>query len=437
MHERRIPEWLRHAPAPSVRGFAVLAGTEAIARGILISVFPVVMYDAFRDARLVSEIYFAIGAFSLVLGLLVPYLIRFVPRRWVYVFGTLMFVGGAIAAIFETPVTAVTGLALTTFAVATTFVCFNAYILDHIAKIELGRFETSRLFYSALGWTVGPALGAFLFAWWRPAPFLIAASAASGMLLIFLVMRLGNGRLITKSRRPPANPLAYFGRFFAQPRLVAGWIFAVMRSCGWWVYVVYLPIFAVQNGLGSQLGGIALSLSNAALFLTPLMLNFMQRSSVRTAVRTGFFMSGLLFLLAVVPSGMPQLTIALLMVGSLFLILLDLSAGLPFLLAVKPSERTEMSAIYASFRDVSGILTPGAAWLVLLVAPLSGVFAAGGAGLLCAWALASRLHPRLGRARLSVESVAAHRDDAFSAADVLPTLGQEPAMPFQAQKEHS
>ena len=39
MHERRIPEWLRHAPAPSVRGFAMLAGVEAMARGILISVF--------------------------------------------------------------------------------------------------------------------------------------------------------------------------------------------------------------------------------------------------------------------------------------------------------------------------------------------------------------------------------------------------------------
>ncbi len=417
MHERRIPEWLRHAPAPSVRGFAILAGTEAIARGILISVFPVVMYNALRDARLVSEVYFIIGAISLVIGLLVPYLIRFIPRWWVYVFGTLMFVGGASVTLLETPGSAITGLALTTFAVATTFVCFNAYVLDHVAKIELGRFETSRLFYSALGWTAGPALGTFLYAWWPPAPFLIAAVAASAMLLIFLVMRLGNGKLIAKSRRPPANPLAYFGRFSAQPRLVTGWIFAVVRSCGWWVYVVYLPIFAVQNGLGSQLGGIALSMSNAALFLTPLMLRFMQRYSVRTAVRTGFLFSGLLFLFAGAPNGIPQLAVVLLMAGSIFLILLDVSAGLPFLLAVKPSERTEMSAIYASFRDVSGILTPGAAWLVLLVAPLSGVFAAGGAGLLCTWILARKLHPRLGRARISVEGVPDNRGDNFSASD--------------------
>jgi MFS family permease len=412
MHERRIPEWLRHAPAPSVRGFALLAGTEAIARGILISVFPVAMYDALKDARIVSEVYFLIGVVSLIIGLLVPYLIRFVPRRFVYVFGALMFITGALVAILDTPVAVVAGLALITFAVVVTFVCFNAYVLDHVAKLELGRFETSRLFYSALGWTVGPALGAFLHAAWRPAPFLIAAVAAFVMLLIFLVMRLGNGRLITKSRRPPANPFAYFGRFAAQPRLVAGWSFAVIRSCGWWVYVVYLPIYAVQNGLGSQMGGIVLSLSNGALFLTPFMLRYMQRRSVRRAVRTGFFMSGLLFVCAGLPFDWPGIAVMLLFAGSFYLILLDVSAGLPFLLAVKPSERTEMSAIYSSFRDVSGILTPGAAWAVLLVAPLSAVFALGGVSLLAAWGLARTLHPRLGAARISVEGEPARQPDA-------------------------
>ena len=131
----------------------------------------------------------------------------------------------------------------------------------------------------------------------------------------------------------------------------------------------------------------------------------MQRHSVRAAVRTGFLLSGLLFVAAGASHGFPALPVACLMAGSVFLILLDVSAGLPFLLAVKPSERTEMSAIYASFRDVSGIVTPGAAWLVLLVAPLSGVFVAGGASLVATWGLAGKLHPRLGRARISSETV--------------------------------
>jgi hypothetical protein len=100
---------------------------------------------------------------------------------------------------------------------------------------------------------------------------------------------------------------------------------------------------------------------------------------------------------------MPVVAVALLMMASFFLIVLDICGGLPFLMAVKPSERTEMSAIYSSYRDVSGILTPGMAWLVLLVAPVSGIFAAGGLALFVAFAIATRIHPRLGQARLAIE----------------------------------
>lgn len=400
MHERRIPEWLRHAPTPSVRGFAVLAGTEAIARGILVSVFPIEMYSALRDTILVSQTYFLIGLLSLVTGLMVPVLGRRVPRRFIYMAGALMFAAGTAFGAIGGPVGIVAALGLITCATVTTFVCFNAYVLDYIARTELGRCETSRMFYSALGWTIGPVLGVTLLDVSRILPFAISGVAALTMLGVFLWMRLGNGRLITRSRRPPTNPLAFLPRFFGQPRLVAGWLFAVIRSCGWWVYVVYMPIFAIENGLSPQLGGITLSLSNALLLITPFMLRWMQRRSVRQAVRTGFFMSATLFCLAGALAQLPWIAVLCLVGGSFFLILLDVSAGLPFLLAVKPSERTEMSAIYASFRDVSGIATPGAAWLVLLVAPLPGIFIAGGLALFAAWGLSGRLHPRLGAARL-------------------------------------
>ncbi|SEK98878.1 Major Facilitator Superfamily protein [Roseovarius azorensis] len=403
MHQRRIPEWLRHAPAPSVRGFAMLAGTEAMARGILISVMPLEMYRALRDASTVSEVYFLVGLLSLIVGLMVPFVSRFLPRRWIYVTGCAMFACGAILGAQGGAPAMIAALALITSATVTVFVCFNAYVLDYIAKTELGQCETSRMFYSALGWTVGPFLGVTLLAMWRPLPFLIAGGAALAMMALFLYMRLGNGRLITRARRPAPNPLAWLPRFFAQPRLVAGWTFAVIRSCGWWVYVVYLPIFAVERGLGEDLGGMLLSVSNGMLFVTPLMLRWMQQHSIRHAVRTGFLLSGALFVLGAVLGGLPWVAVACLALASVFLVLLDVSAGLPFLMAVRPAERTEMSAVYASFRDVSGILTPGAAWLVLLVAPLPGVFAVAGAALWGCWHLARHLHPRLGAARVQME----------------------------------
>jgi MFS family permease len=403
MHERRIPEWLRHAPAPSIRGFAVLAGLEAVVRGILISVFPLVMYRALQDAQVVSALYFGIGIGSLIAGLMVPWLIRYIPRRWVYSCGAMLYCAGAALAIEGSPAGVVAALALNTVATVMTFVCFNAYVLDYIARIELGRCETSRMFYSALGWTIGPVAGVTLMRWWEPAPFVISAVAALTMLAVFWFMRLGNGKLITRARRPAPNPLAFLPRFFAQPRLVAGWLFAVIRSCGWWVYVVYLPIYAIESGLSDELGGQLLSVTNAGLFAAPLILAWMQRRPLRSSVQTGFAAAGVLFCGAALMSGLPIIAVALLMIGSFFLIVLDVCAGLPFLMAVKPSERTEMSAIYSSYRDVSGIATPGAAWLVLLVSPVAGVFAAGGVAMFLAWAIAARLHPRLGQARMAME----------------------------------
>ena len=399
MFERRIPEWLRHAPAPSVQGFATLQGFEAITRGLLISVFPVAMYHALGDAVLVSQIYFLIGIVSLLTGLSVPILTRYIPRRIVYSAGALLYAVGAGLASLGQPWSVPAAVALYSMATVTTFVCFNAYVLDYISRIELGRCETLRMFYSAFGWTAGPLAGVALYHVWAPLPFLISGASSLTMLCVFLYMRMGNGKLITRARAPAPNPLAFLGRFFAQPRLVAGWLFAVIRSCGWWAYVVYLPIFAVESGLGSTIGGVLLSVTNGSLFLAPLMLKWMQARSVRTAVRTGFLAAACLFLAGGLLAQIPALTLAALFCGSFFLILLDISAGLPFLMAVKPSERTEMSAIYSSFRDVSGIFTPGAAWLVLLVAPVSGIFPATAAALFGAFLLAGRLHPRLGRAR--------------------------------------
>jgi MFS transporter, ACDE family, multidrug resistance protein len=395
MFERSVPEWLRHSPAPSARGFAVLAGVESMIRGILVSVFPLVMYRAFGDAALVSRIYFGVGVISLVAGLMVPWLTGFVPRRWMYSLGVgLAIVGAGLGVLGGGWVAG--ALLCITVATVTVFVCFNAYVLDHIARAELGRTETLRMFYSALAWTAGPVTGVWLLSWWEPAPFLVSGTAAVLLLAVFWYMRLGNGKLITRARGPAPNPLAYLGRFFAQPRLIAGWMFAVLRSCGWWVYVVYLPIYAVESGLSDRLGGIALSMTNALLFTTPLMLRAMRGRPVRLAVRLGFMAAGIGFAAAMLTAATPPLAVLCLFAGSVFLILLDIFGGLPFLMAVKPSERTEMSAVYSSFRDVSGILTPGAAALLLLFAPLPTIFGAVGFGLLAMWAVAGRLHPQLG-----------------------------------------
>lgn len=400
MPDRILPDWPRKAPAPGVRTFALLGGLEAGVRATLTSVLPLEMYAAFGNADTVSGLYFLVGFVSLIGGLMVPWLTTRLPRRWTYTLGIGFYLTGHILAILGGPLM-VGAVACVALGTVTCFVCLSAYVLDYVAKPDLGRNESLRMFYSGLAWTLGPVVGVTTLGIWRPLPFVIAATMAVTVLVTFWVLRLGNGKVITRARGPAVNPLAYLGRFFAQPRLIAGWTFAVIRSAGWWVFVVYLPIYAVEAGLDRRIGGMALSASSAMLFATPLMLRWMQRRSVRRAVRAGFMGAALCFCsaTAMALAGQPWLVVATLLAGTTFLLLLDVAGGLPFLLAVKPSERTEMAAVYSSFRDVSGIFTPGLAWAVLLVAPLPWLFAAMGVALGACWGLAGQLHHRLGSAR--------------------------------------
>lgn len=398
---RYTPIHLRFVPAPKVQHFAILAGLEAAVRGMLVSVMPLLVYETLGSAEATSFTYFVVGLLSFLCGLMVPWLTRYVPRRWMYTAGASLFLLGMTFAIIGTPFTVSLALMCSAAATATIFVCFNAYVLDYIPRTELGRGQSMQMVYAATPWAVGPMLGVWLRDVWAPLPFLISGGFALALIVVFWVLRLGNGKQIARAKGPAPNPLSYLGHFFTQPRLIAGWIFAVIRSCGWWVYVVYLPIYCVESGLGDKVAGVALSLSNALLFISPLILRYCRGLGVRRSVRGAFAACALCFAVSAALAGLPWITVVAMAIGSLFLVTLDTVGGLPFLMAVKPSERTEMSAVYSSFRDVSGIVTPGIAWLVLLVAPLPAVFAACAAGLGGAYALAGRLHPRLGEPRPS------------------------------------
>jgi len=395
MYGNRNPAVVDQIPIPGVEAFALLSALESAARGILVSVLPIAMYQVFADAKLVSEIYFTIGILSLFTALAVPWISRFIPRRWLYTIAILAYIVGTIICALADHWVFAIGLGLMTLSVVVITVCFNAYVMDYIARTRLSEIETLRLFYSGAAWTIGPFLGIWLMGIWKPAPFVLAGLAACLLLMIFWKLRLGNGKAIHKAKTKPPNAFAYLHRFIKQPRLVTGWTFAVIRSCAWWVYVIYLPIYAVENGYSEQLGGILLSATNALLFLTPLMLKAM-RGRVRKTVIVGFTCSGVLFFLATFEGFGPLLAIGLLVCGSLFLILLDMSAGLPFLMAVRPSERTEMSAVYSTYRDVSGVITPGSASLLLIFAPLQMMFGLTAVSLFACSYLAGKLHPRLG-----------------------------------------
>ena len=396
-----LPLELTHPRVPKLQHFALLAGLDAAVRASLISVMPLVVHEAMVTTQGSSKVYFFVGIVSLVWGLMVPWANRLVPRRWMYTCGGLMYFVGMGLALVGTPLSVGLSLGCNAMATVTIFVCFNAYVMDYVDRPSLGRSQSLQMFYAAAPWAIGPMLGVWLHNLWWPLPFLMAACFALALIITFWVLRLGNGKQITKAAGPAVNPLAYLGRFFAQPRLIAGWIFACIRSTGWWVYVVYLPYFCIEQGLGNNVGSVALSISNSMLFAAPLLLRLARRSSVRVSVRWAFGLCGGLFLLSSLVAPLPWLTVGAMMLASVLLVTLDIVGGLPFLMSVKPSQRTEMSAVYSSFRDVSSIVTPGMAWVVLFVAPTAAIFATTAALMGSAWVIAGHLHPRLGAQRPS------------------------------------
>jgi hypothetical protein len=391
----------RPSGAPGLRAFAILAGLDAAVRGTLISVMPLQAYDAVGSAGAVSLMYLAAGVTGLVWGLLVPALTRAVPRRWVYAGGCLLYLGGMGLGIAGGAFAIALALKLNAMAAVTLFVCLNAYVLDHVERADLPRSQSLQMLYAATPWTIGPVLGVWLRGWWEPAPFLLAGVFALALLATFGWLRPGDGRQIAPARQRALNPVGYLGPFLRQPRLVAGWLFAVIRSSGWWVFVVYLPIFAIEAGLGDRIGGVALSASNLLWFVAPLVARAARRLTIRRTLRLAFALGTLTFGAAGLLAGWPWATVAMLLLSSVALGTLDAIGGMPFMMAVKPSQRTEMAAVYASFRDVSGILTPAVAWAILLVAPLPGIFVAAGLAMAAGWAMAGRLHPRLGTDRPS------------------------------------
>ena len=174
MATRYIPLSLKHTATPQVENFALLAGLEAAVRGVLVSAMPLAVYEVLGDAQSTSAAYFMAGVVALGWGLMVPWVTRFIPRRWAYTSGCGLYLWGMALAITGTTWSVSLALICNAMATATTFVCFNAYILDYVDRANLGRSQSVQMVYAATPWSVGPMLGVWLHHLGRPLPFLLA-----------------------------------------------------------------------------------------------------------------------------------------------------------------------------------------------------------------------------------------------------------------------
>lgn len=392
------PVFLKRLGAPGAEAFAVLFALESFARALLATVLPIEALRHLGDAGGVSSVFFASSLCALSASLGIPWLVRKTARRWVYSAG---FVGLAAApALFVIPGFEgfMGGMIVRAIGTVAVTVCLSLYILDFIAKKDLSRSEPMRLFYSAAAWSTGPFLGVWLSEHvGGDTPYLVSAAVAMVALAYFWFLRITENPAVVQAAVPVPSPLAYVRRYFAQPRLRLAWVMTTGRNVWWVVFFIYVPVYAIESGLGPEVGGAVVSTGTSFLFLTPLSGRLVRREGLRRVFAFGFLMAAIATTLVAIAWGHPWLGIGLIICAALGMSAIDAGGNMLFLYAVRRHERSEMTTVYSTYRDVADIVPPGMFSVLLRLFELPAVFVVGGAVTLVLSALATRIHPRLGR----------------------------------------
>lgn len=358
--------------------FAVLYALESLSRASIASIVPIQAYDLLRDKQAVSLLYFAVGVAGVAATVSAPILIQHVARRWIYSLGVAALVAACAAlASFSLPGQAV-GMLLRAVGAGILAIALNLYIMDGIRRADFVHAESLRLALSTLSWTVGPGFGVWLyveFGIW--VPYAWSAAWAVVLLAVFWYLRLSDNGAIRSGVSRPVSPLASLRRFHAQPRLRLAWLIAFGRSCYWTTFYVYAPILMVATGEGKLSGGVVVSVGNAMLLLSLGWGRLGQRFGVRRVVVLSFALAAAAAAgAALAGEAHPWLAALFLLCGAAFAIALDAVGGVPFLRAVHPYERPEMTAVYRTNFDMSELLPPLVYSVILGFSGLGGVFAA-------------------------------------------------------------
>ena len=391
-----IPATIGTLPRREALAFLSLFFVPGVAQAILLTVVPLEALYLLDSARAVTLLYVGTGLVAVAGRFSIPYLVRLLQRRFVFTLGTLSLAASSILLAFNQLPALAAGLVLSTFAFACIEITSQLYMLDHVPRQALKHFEPIRIFAIAGPWTVGPWLGVYLqrniaFV----TPFAIAAGAALILLILFWSLRLGENAVLTSMRRPPLNPVRYLRRFFAQPRLRLAWTLAAARSSWWNMFYVYTPIFAVTSGLGAETGGIVASIGTGWIWLVPFWGWVGRRFGLRRLLQAGYAVAGVLSICAALAFGTPWLGASLLVLAALGTEIIDGAGNLLFLRAVRAYERSEMTTVFVSFRDVAQLGPPAVCSLLLSLFSLSSVFIASGVMMVAASSLARRIPRRL------------------------------------------
>ncbi len=349
---------------------ARLAGIEGFTRAVMVGTVPLAALESLGSKQAVSVAFFVGAALTLFVTVNVGRLERLVARRWVLTLGVLSLFCAAALFAFGPSWSIPLAIGMRSAQASVFSVCLSLYIMDFIGKGELTKVESRRSVYLAGAWMIGPALGTWL---WSnvgsDVPFVASMGLATVLIAYHWYLRLdANPVLLTPTQAVP-SPLVAIRRFFGQRSLRISYAITLVRATFWSALFVYGPLYVVEAGLPTWAAGVFLSVSSSVLFMSPLVMRATARRGVRAMILLGFVLMGFsLMALAVIGKAEP-IGLAFWFVGAIGGGIIDVLGNIPFMRLVKPRERAAMVGVYSTWREVSFLVTPGLAAVVLVIGP--------------------------------------------------------------------
>ena len=377
-------------------GYLPFAGfffVGAMARAVLLSILPLKALSLLGSAQYVSVLFFVVSVCGIGASLGVYSILRHISLHVGFMGSLLMMTLSVMLLSAQVLWVFSVGMVLHVFSVTSMEVILSLYVMQRIPRRRLSEFEPLRMLSSIVALSIGPFLGVYIQS--RYADWLPFAIAAAGTLATFAYFRwLGLQHTTMQGGSfGTVNPARHVGRFFRQPRLRLAWSLVLARSSWWMMFIIYTPIYAVQSGLGELLGAAIISIGSAWTLTLPYWGWVARRYSLRLLMRMGFIVTSLMTLAVFAFSGSPLVAMGLLVFAALGATMLDGSGHVLFLRAVRPLERTEMTGVFQTYRDVANLIVPGVFAILLKFYALPIVFA-GAAGWTMAGAITSRYIPR-------------------------------------------
>lgn len=364
------PHMLQQLDKDVSRSLAMLCGLEGLGRAIMVGLMPLVALEVLGSKQAVTNAYVGGGCLALFVTLNVGRLESWMPRRWVVTGGLLSLVVAANFFLFVDNWLLAIGIGLVAVAAGVFSVCLALFIMEYIDKRDFVRNESRRMFNNGLAWTVGPTLGLWLYTSVdERLPFIVAIGAALVSLGFFWVLRLGANPVLVKPRSRAPSPMRNIPRFFRQRHLRIAYAVTVVRGMFWVSFFVYAPIYVIEAGLSRFWIGIMISSVSALLVFSPVVERMAARYSARRVIILGFVIIGLGLTGLAAIGDARLLGLPVWMAAAIGATMLDVLGNIPFMRMVKPRERLPMTTVFSTWRELSSLVAPGLAALVMLVAP--------------------------------------------------------------------